>query len=63
MSIGAKLYSQLILLVVLFIAYNVIATLGMNQAKDSIENLSSTYMQLQSENEDISRLSMSPLIK
>lgn len=54
MSIGTKLYSQLILLLVLFIAYNVIATLGLNAAKDSIENLSATYMQLQSENEDIS---------
>ena len=56
MSIGTKLYSQLILLLVLFIAYNIVATLGMNQAKDSIENLSSTYMQLQSENEEISTM-------
>lgn len=56
MSIGTKLYSQLILLLVLFVMYNVIATLGMNQAKDSIENLEATYMQLQSENEEISTM-------
>lgn len=54
MSIGTKLYSQLILLLVLFIAYNVIATLGMNAAKRSIENLSATYMQLQAQNEEVS---------
>lgn len=28
--------------------------MGRNEAKDAIENLSATYMQLQSENEDIS---------
>lgn len=54
MSVGTKLYSQLIFLLVLFMTYNVIATLGMNQAKDSIENLSATYMQLQAENENVS---------
>lgn len=28
--------------------------MGRNEAKDAIENLSATYMQLQSENDDIS---------
>ncbi len=54
-SIGVKVYGLLLILVVSFIAYNTISNIGMNEAKDSIENLSATYMQLQEHNEIVSR--------
>ncbi len=54
-GIGVKVYAMLFILVVSFIAYNLIANVGMNTAKNSIENLSATYMKLQEYNEAVSR--------
>lgn len=54
-SLGAKVYSMLIMLVLSFIGYNMISNLGLNQAKESIRNLSETYMELQEYNEVITR--------
>ena len=36
-SLGAKVYSMLIILVIAFFAYNVFANLGLNESKDLIE--------------------------
>lgn len=54
-SIGARIYSILVVLLISFIVYNVIANLGLKQAKTSIENLSSNYMEMQKYNEVISK--------
>ncbi|MBQ6843296.1 MAG: methyl-accepting chemotaxis protein [Agathobacter sp.] len=54
-GIGVKIYAMLIILVVSFFAYNLVSNAGMNTAKNSIENLSSTYMKLQEHNEVVSR--------
>ena len=54
-GIGVKIYAMLIILVVSFFAYNLVSNVGMNTAKNSIENLSSTYMKLQEHNEVVSR--------
>lgn len=54
-SIGARMYIMLALLLVLFAGYNVLSNIGMNQAKDSIEELANTYMEMQSHNETISK--------
>ncbi|MBR2045112.1 MAG: methyl-accepting chemotaxis protein [Agathobacter sp.] len=54
-GLGVKVYSMLAILVVSFIVYNLISNVGMNEAKSSIENLSSTYMKMQEHNEVVSR--------
>ena len=54
-GIGIKVYTMLIILVASFIGYNLISNVGMNEAKNSIENLSQTYMKLQEHNEIVSR--------
>ena len=54
-SLGVKVYSMLIILVLAFVGYNMISNLGLNQAKESIRNLSETYMELQEYNEVITR--------
>ena len=55
LSIGVKVYSMLILLIISFMAYNLLANLGLNQAKDVIEELSTTYMTMQEHNEIVSK--------
>ena len=55
LSIGAKIYSVLGVLLIAFMAYNVMANLGLNQAKDAIESLSNTYMKMQEHNEAVSK--------
>ena len=54
-SIGTRVYIALFILTVTFIGYNLIANMGLNQAKQSIDNLSSTYMELQVQNEVITK--------
>ena len=55
MSIGVKIYGMLFLLIASFMVYNLISNVGMNEAKNSINSLSATYMQLQEHNEIVSR--------
>ena len=55
LSIGVKVYSMLGILIIAFMVYNLIANLGLRQAKDSIENLSNTYMKMQEHNEAVSK--------
>ena len=38
-SIGLRMYLMLGLLLVLFVGYSFLATLGLNEAKDAIESL------------------------
>ena len=54
-SLGAKVYSMLILLVVAFMAYNLIANTGLNESKNSISNLSNIYLKMQGDNEVVSK--------
>lgn len=54
-SIGARMYVMLGLLLILFLGYNVLANLGLNQAKDAIEDLANTYMEMQANNETVSK--------
>ena len=55
MSIGVKVYGMLVILIASFMFYNVVSNIGMNEAKDSIESLSATYMKMQEHNEVVSR--------
>ena len=54
-SIGLRMYLMLALLLVLFIGYSFLSTLGLNEAKRSIESLQNTYMEMQVHNETISK--------
>ena len=54
-SIGVRIYVMLGLLLALFIGYNVISNLGMNEAKGTMENLSNSYMEMQAQNEIVTR--------
>lgn len=54
-SLGAKVYSMLIVLVVAFMGYNLIANLGLNESKNSISNLSNVYLKMQQNNEVVSK--------
>lgn len=54
-SIGTRMYSMLIILMVMFIGYNVLSNLGLNEAKRAIENLESSYMKMQEYNETVSK--------
>ena len=54
-SIGTKLYSVLGILIISFVVYSVLATLGLNQAKDVIGELSESYMEMQIHNETVSK--------
>ncbi|MBQ8627636.1 MAG: methyl-accepting chemotaxis protein, partial [Agathobacter sp.] len=51
----ARMYAMLIMLLVLFIGYNVLSNIGLNEAKSAIENLESTYMEMQVHNETVSK--------
>lgn len=54
-SIGVRANVMLGLLLVLFIGYNLLSNVGMNEAKNSIEGLSNVYMELQQHNETVSK--------
>ena len=54
-SLVAKVYSMLIILVVAFMGYNLIANLGLNQSKESISNLANIYLKMQENNEVVSK--------
>ena len=54
-SLGAKVYSMLIILVVAFMGYNLISNLGLNESKNSISNLSNIYLKMQGDNEVVSK--------
>ena len=54
-SIGARMYIMLIVLLALFFGYNVLSNVGLNEAKRAIENLESTYMDMQVHNEIVSK--------
>ena len=55
LSVGAKMYTMLFLLVASFIFYNIVANQGINQAKTSIRHLSNIYLEMQKENEVVSK--------
>ena len=55
LSIGTKVYSMLAILIISFMVYNLLANLGLNEAKRSIENLSQTYLKIQQHNEVVSK--------
>ena len=55
LSIGLKVYSMLIVLIASFITYNIVANMGLNEAKDTISNLSETYLTIQQHNEVVSK--------
>ena len=55
LSIGAKVYLMLAVLVIAFFTYNMLANMGMEQAKSSIQGLSGTYMKMQEHNEALSK--------
>lgn len=54
-SIGVKLYSVLGLLIIAFMVYNILANMGLSEAKNAMEKLSSTYMKMQECNEVVSK--------
>ncbi|MBR4026547.1 MAG: hypothetical protein IKJ01_03170, partial [Lachnospiraceae bacterium] len=54
-SLGAKVYSMLIILIVAFMGYNLISNLGLNKSKNSISNLSNIYLKMQGDNEVVSK--------
>ena len=43
-SIGAKVYSMLALLLVVFLGYSILSNVGFSEAKKAIVDLSETYM-------------------
>ena len=55
LSIGLKVYSVLALLLASFIAYNLMANNGLNQAMVVTDNLAKTYMTLQEKNEIVTK--------
>ncbi|MGN1155350.1 MAG: methyl-accepting chemotaxis protein [Agathobacter sp.] len=54
-SIGTRMYIMLALLLVLFVGYSFLSTLGLNRAKKSITSLENTYMEMQVHNEIVSK--------
>ena len=54
-GLGLKIYSVLFILAALILGYNLIASMGLTQAKSSIANLSTAYMKLQEYNEVITK--------
>ena len=55
LSIGLKVYSLLAILILSFMGYNVLANMGLNEAKASIRNLTNIYLEMQKENEVVSK--------
>lgn len=54
-SIGMRMYLMLGTLLVLFMGYNFISNAGLNEAQNAIEELQNTYMQMQVDNEIVSK--------
>jgi len=54
-SISNKIYSVLGILIISFVVYSFIATMGLNQSKDVIEELADTYLDMQTQNEIVSK--------
>ena len=54
-SIGLRMYLMLALLLVLFVGYSFLSMMGLNEAKNSIESLEYTYMEMQVHNETVSK--------
>ena len=54
-SISNKIFSMLGILIISFVVYSFIATLGLNQSKDVIEELADTYLDMQTHNELVSK--------
>jgi len=54
-SIGAKVYSMLALLLVVFLGYSILSNVGFSEAKKAIVDLSETYMEMQVHNEVVSK--------
>ena len=54
-SISSKIYSVLAILIISFVVYSFIATMGLNQSKDVIEELADTYLDMQTQNETVSK--------
>ena len=52
-SLGVKVYSMLIMLVVAFMGYNLIANLGLSESKNSISNLSNIYLKICGRNSSV----------
>ena len=55
LGIGAKVYSMLAILIISFVIYNILANMGLNEAKQSIRDLSNVYLEMQKENEVVSK--------
>ena len=55
LGIGLKVYSMLVIIIASFITYNMVANMGLNEAKDTISNLSETYLTIQQHNEAVSK--------
>lgn len=54
-SIGTKVYSLLIVLILSFVGYNILANMGLNEAKVSIRSLTNVYLEMQKENEIVTK--------
>ena len=54
-SIGTKIYSLLLVLILSFVIYNVLANAGLNEAKASIRSLTNVYLEMQKENEVVTK--------
>lgn len=55
LGIGAKVYSLLAILILSFVVYNMLANMGLNEAKISIRSLTNVYLEMQKENEIVSK--------
>ena len=55
LSIGLKVYTMLAILILSFLGYNILANMGLNEAKQSIRDLSNVYLEMQKENEVVSK--------
>ena len=55
LSIGIKVYTMLAILILSFLGYNILANMGLNEAKQSIRDLSNVYLEMQKENEVVSK--------
>ena len=55
LSIGIKVYSLLAILILSFVGYNILANTGLNEAKVSIRSLTNVYLEMQKQNEVVSK--------
>lgn len=54
-SIGVKIYSVIAILLIVFVGYNIFSLVAMNEAKSVIKSLDDTYMELQRQNEVVTK--------